>query len=74
MRCILIFLLAISALAHAAGQEKQSGTEAVQVKRKPAPSIVDRYDFSAQLRALQGNISPPASDPNPAFSANTASE
>ena len=49
MRCILIFLLAISALAHAAGQEKQSGTEAVQVKRKPAPSIVDGYDFRAQL-------------------------
>jgi hypothetical protein len=49
MRCILIFLLAISALAHAAGQEKQDGTEAVQVKRKPAPSIVDGYDFRAQL-------------------------
>ncbi len=74
MRCIPVFLFAVLALARAAGQEQQDGTEAVQVKRKSAPSIVDRYDFRAQLRALQGNVSPAASGANPAPSASAASE
>jgi type IV secretion system protein VirB9 len=59
---VLVMVIATAPGAHA--QDKQSSTGAVQVKRKPAPSIVDRYDFGGQVKALEGDISAPASSLN----------
>jgi P-type conjugative transfer protein TrbG len=60
----IIFVIAIAARPYAAAQEKQGSTGALQVKRKPAPSTVDRYDFGAQVKALEGEIPAPASASN----------
>jgi P-type conjugative transfer protein TrbG len=57
----IVFVIVIAAGSEAAAQDTQNNTGAVQVKRKPAPSIVDRYDYGAQVKALEGNVAAPAS-------------
>jgi type IV secretion system protein VirB9 len=60
----IILVIAIASVPGARAQDKQTSIGAVQVKRKPAPSIVDRYDFGSQVKALEGDVPAPASASN----------
>jgi P-type conjugative transfer protein TrbG len=65
MRSIsIIFMIAVAAAPGSRAQQKQSAAGAVEVKRKPATSIVDRYNFDAQVKALEGDIPASASASN----------